>query len=83
MNSLAIDTTNHGGTIDLGGAGDILSLTSGALLFRGSNNETIQDGQLGALNSELIIHQIGSGTLNIAGTIAQRRLLQRRHRRRH
>ena len=48
LNSLSIDSSAGAGTIDLGGATNVLTLTGGALLMTGANNFTIQNGQLGA-----------------------------------
>ena len=74
VNSLTIDTTTRGGSILLGGDPGatlpaVLSISSGALVFQGGNNETIYGGQIGATNSELDIHQLGSGALTIASAI--------------
>ena len=70
VNSLVIDTTIQGGVIDTGTSTNILTLTSGAVLFRGNNNETLMGGQLGVTGSELIIHQTSTtGTLTIKSSI--------------
>lgn len=68
-NSLSIDTSVSGGVLDLGGASNVLTMTSGGLLLTGPNDYTIQNGQVGS-NSELIVHQYGSGVLTMAGTVA-------------
>lgn len=68
LNSLAIDTTNSGGTINLNGG--IKTVTSTGVLFRGTNNAIITNGQLGANNSEVIVHHLGSGQLTLSGTIS-------------
>ena len=68
VNSLSIDTTTSGGTIDLGGASNVLTLTSKGLLMQGSNDFTIQNGQVGAANVETILH-VMSGKLTIDGTV--------------
>ena len=70
VNSLTIDTTNNFGTIDMGASGNVLSLTSGAILFRGANNEVLTGGQVGAAGSEVIVHQVGTGTLTINSPIS-------------
>jgi fibronectin-binding autotransporter adhesin len=57
-----------GGTLDLGTGS--LTLASTALLMSGSGNYTIQNGQVGASAAELIVHQVGTGTLTIAGTVS-------------
>ena len=56
--------------LDLGGAADVLTLTQKALLMTGVNSATIQNGQVGASATELIVHQMGSGTLAINGTVS-------------
>jgi autotransporter-associated beta strand protein len=63
VNSLAIDTTANGGTLDLGGAANILSNSSRGILLTGGNNFTVQNGQLGASNTEVIVHVMGVGIL--------------------
>ena len=70
VNTLTIDTTNNGGTIDMGASSNVLTLTSGAVLFKGPNNATLQGGQLGAAASEVIVHQAGTGTLTVASPIS-------------
>jgi len=70
-NSLKIVTTGAGQTLDLGT--NTLGLTNGGLLFAGANNYTLTDGTLKSLiatTSDLIIHQLGAGTLTIGATIA-------------
>jgi autotransporter-associated beta strand protein len=72
VNSLSIDA-GSGGTLDLGGATDVMTLTSGGLLMTnagGAGNFTIQNGQVGNNNQELIVQQYGTGTLTINGTIS-------------
>ena len=68
VNSLEINTGSNSGTLDLGAG--TLTVTSKGLLVTGSNDYTIQNGQLGANATELIIHQFGSGILTVAGTIS-------------
>ena len=68
-NSLAIDTTG-GGTLNLGGSSGVLSLTANAILVSGAGNYTIQNGQVGAAASEVIVHQTGGGTLTISSLIS-------------
>ena len=70
VNSLTIDTTNSGGTIDMGAAGNILTLTTAGVLFKGAGNETLTGGQLGAAASEVLVHQVGTGALTIASPIS-------------
>jgi len=70
VNSLTIDTSINSGTIDLGAPSNILSLASGAILFKGGKAETLAGGQIGAAGSEVLIHQTGSGTLTINSQIS-------------
>jgi autotransporter-associated beta strand protein len=77
VNSLIIDTTTSYGTIDMGAASNVLTLSSGAILFKGPNDATLTGGQLGgglrtisqvpvpANGAEVFIHATGSGTLTI------------------
>ncbi|WP_176159412.1 beta strand repeat-containing protein [Prosthecobacter debontii] len=72
-NSLKINAGASGQSLAIGTNG--LVLTSGGLLFTGANNYTIS-GSTGTLksntatNSDLVIHQYGSGTLTISAAIA-------------
>jgi autotransporter-associated beta strand protein len=66
-NTLSIDSTG-GGTLDLGGA-QTLSLTAKGILMTGAGNYIIQTGTVGAAASEVIVHQMGSGTLTINSLI--------------
>ncbi len=70
VNSLTIDTTNNGGTINMGVSGNILTLTSLGILFKGSNNSILTGGQVGGAASEVIIHQTGAGSLTINSLIS-------------
>jgi len=67
LNSLVVDTTNGTRAIDLGTG--IKTLTSNGILFRGSNDATISNGQIGAANVETMIHQFGAGKLTISGSV--------------
>jgi len=71
VNSLTVDTTAAAGpiTLDLGAATNVLTLTSKALLITGTNATTIQGGQFGANNSELIVHTMGTGGVTIASSL--------------
>lgn len=44
VNSLTIDTTNLGGTLSLGATSNVLTLSSGAILFQGGNNQLVTGG---------------------------------------
>ncbi len=70
VNSLTIDTTNSGGTIDMGESTNILTLTSLGILFKGPNNATLTGGQVGAAGSEVIVHQVGTGALTINSQVS-------------
>ncbi|MEZ0256301.1 MAG: beta strand repeat-containing protein, partial [Chthoniobacter sp.] len=65
VNSLTIDTTADSGpvTIDMGASTNVLTLSSGALQYIGSPNPsvnaTLTGGQVGANNSEVILHNMG------------------------
>jgi autotransporter-associated beta strand protein len=67
-NSLAINALSTG-TLDLGGAANVLSFVNGALLMTGASNYTIQNGQVGADSTTTTINQSGAGTLTISGTV--------------
>lgn len=69
VNSLTLDATVGNGVLDLGGAGDVMTNTSRGILMIGANNYTIQNGQIATNNGETIIHQTGTGTLNLNATI--------------
>jgi autotransporter-associated beta strand protein len=66
-NSLKI-TSGAGGTLDLGA--QTMSFTSGGLLMTGTGSYTIQNGQLGASDVEVNIHNTGSGTLTINAPVS-------------
>jgi autotransporter-associated beta strand protein len=75
VNSLTFDTTNAGGTVHMGALGNVLTLTGGAIQFidgGGSNSSILAGGQMGANNSEVIVHQnrTGTGTLTIVSPIS-------------
>ena len=70
VNSLTIDTTITGGTIDMGASTNVLTLGSGGIYFKGPNNEILTGGQVGAANSEVIVLQTGTGTLTINSLIS-------------
>ena len=71
-NSLKINTTTTGQSLDIG-ATRTLTLTSGGLLFVGAQDYQINNGTLKsntATNSDLIVQQWGAGTLTINSVIA-------------
>jgi autotransporter-associated beta strand protein len=73
-NSIKINTTGAGQSLTLGV--NTLNITSGGLLFVGANDYSITGSATNALrsatatNSDLIIHNYGTGELNIAAIIA-------------
>ncbi|HXI69178.1 MAG TPA: cadherin-like beta sandwich domain-containing protein [Verrucomicrobiae bacterium] len=70
VNSLTLDASSGPGVLDLGGASDVMLISSIGLLMYGANDYTITNGQVGAANVEAIIHQMGTGTLTINGTLS-------------
>lgn len=70
VSSLIFDTTNNGGTVDMWDPTNILTLTTGTILFRGANNLTLQGGQCGANDAELIVQQAGPGVFTIASSVS-------------
>ncbi|OYW30112.1 MAG: hypothetical protein B7Z47_03990, partial [Chthoniobacter sp. 12-60-6] len=70
VNSLTIDATGNSGQItDMGNTANVLTLSSGALQFVGSENGTLTGGRVGAADSELFIHQFGTGTFTIGSLL--------------
>ncbi|MDD5349657.1 MAG: autotransporter-associated beta strand repeat-containing protein, partial [Chthoniobacteraceae bacterium] len=69
VNSLAIDTGATAGSLAIV-SGSPLNITSGGLLMTGGNDYAITGGQLGSSNSELIVHQYGTGKLTVSSTIS-------------
>lgn len=67
MGSLQINTDSNNGTLDLNGKS--ISVTRQAILMTGSHDYTIQNGILGAPNTELIVQQYGTGILDIASAV--------------
>jgi autotransporter-associated beta strand protein len=66
---LVLDTTLRGGTIDMGAATNILTLTSGQLQFLGSNNLTFTGGQIGASGSHISLTTSGGSTLTLSSPL--------------
>lgn len=69
-NTLALDASANSGVLDLGGAANVLTLTSKGLLMTGGNNFTLQNGQVGAAAAEIIVHALGGGALTNNGTFS-------------
>lgn len=69
VNSLDITTTGGAGFLDIG-TGNTLTLGQGAVLAQGSSTLTIQNGQLGANNTEVILHAIGTAGLTVSSNIS-------------
>ena len=70
FNSLKITTTGSGNSLNLGG--ESLTLTSGGLLFTGTNNYSITNGDLKSGTSspsQFIVQQYGTGDLTIGAVI--------------
>jgi autotransporter-associated beta strand protein len=70
VHRLILDTTNTGGTIDLGAPTNVLTLTSGEIQFLGTNNLTLSGGQLGAANSAVSLTTAGTNTLTLASPVS-------------
>lgn len=71
VNSLTIDATGNPGQItSMGAASNVLTLSSGALQFIGSENGTLTGGQVGAANSEVIVHQHGTGVFTLESLVS-------------
>jgi len=67
VNSLEINTAANSGTLNLGAG--TLTLTAKGLLLSGTNDYTIENGQLGASSTELIINQLDAGKLTLSATV--------------
>jgi autotransporter-associated beta strand protein len=70
VQSLVLDTTVRGGTIDMGAASNVLTLTSGQIQFQGSNSLNLSGGQIGASGSSLALLTSGSGTLTLSSPLS-------------
>jgi autotransporter-associated beta strand protein/T5SS/PEP-CTERM-associated repeat protein len=71
MNSLSIETSSGASTWDLG-VGNSAPISTGGVLMTGGNDFTITNGSLNSLtatNSDLVIHQHGTGNLMIDSSI--------------
>lgn len=69
VNSLAIDTSLSAGVLDLGSTANTLTITSRGILMTGANDYVIQNGKVGSSTAELILHQYGTGLLNISASV--------------
>jgi autotransporter-associated beta strand protein len=70
VHRLILDTTNTGGTIDMGASTNVLTLTSGEIQFFGPNNLALTGGQLGATGSAISLTTSGTSTLTLASPIS-------------
>jgi autotransporter-associated beta strand protein len=71
VNSLTIDTSTEYGTITMGAAGNILTITAGAITFGGANNEILTGGQVVSAAANVVtVHQSGTGTFTINSLIS-------------
>lgn len=74
LNSIKITSTSPGASLALPSTGTV-SLSSGGILFAGSNSFDITGGSIRSITggtaagSDLIIHQFGTGVLSISATI--------------
>lgn len=67
---LILDSSNSGGTIDMGAATNTLTLSSGEIQFRGSNNITLSGGQIGASGSAVALTTNATGTLTLGSPVS-------------
>lgn len=70
VHRLILDTSNNGGTIDLGVPANILTLSSGEIQFLGTNDLTLTGGQIGATDSAVSLSTAGTNTLTLASPIS-------------
>ncbi len=70
VNSLTFDASAASQTVHMGAATNILTLASGAIQKINGNDATLLGGQIGADNSEVIVHQHGTGTLFLNSPIS-------------
>jgi fibronectin-binding autotransporter adhesin len=70
VNSLELNATGGVGSLNLDGSTRTLTITTGGLLMIGSNGFTLSNGTVGASGSELIVHQMGTGTLTISANVS-------------
>ncbi|MGB8167670.1 MAG: autotransporter-associated beta strand repeat-containing protein, partial [Chthoniobacteraceae bacterium] len=70
VNSLTLDPSAGSQTVHMGAVGNVLTLTSNAIQKINANDATLLGGQIGANNSEVIVHQNGTGTLFLNSPIS-------------
>ena len=68
VNSLEINSTGSANILDIGAG--VLTVTTNGIIASGSAALTIQNGQLGATNSEVIVHALGTGGVTIGSNIS-------------
>jgi len=67
---LILDTSITGGTIDMGSATNVLTLTSGEIQFLGTNDLTLTGGQIGATGTAVSLTTAGTATLTFGSPIS-------------
>jgi fibronectin-binding autotransporter adhesin len=70
LNSLQLASASGTSTLSLGNTSRITTITSLGVLMTGANSFIVSTGQLGGNNSELIVHQMGTGTLTISANVS-------------
>jgi autotransporter-associated beta strand protein len=70
VHRLILDTTLAGGTIDLGAPSNLLTLSSGEIQFRGSNDLVLTGGRIGASGSAVSLATSGSNALTLASPVS-------------
>ena len=68
--ALLLDTAKSGGIIDMGFSNSVLTLTSGAVSFVGTNDLLLTRGQVGNTGTEVLIDTEGSGVFTVASRIS-------------
>ena len=67
VNTLTLDASGGAGALDLGGS--TMTVTQKGLLAIGSNAYTLSNGQVGAFNTELLIHTMGTGGVTLSALL--------------
>lgn len=70
VHRLILDSSLSAGTIDMGAASNVLSLTSGEVQFLGANPLTLRGGQVGASGAALSLTTYGAATLTLASPLS-------------